>query len=155
MSSQRRMKTVLLERRAWSTVEVSEEVEGGPGSQQRGKLVREPLTQFRNWGRELAGFLCGIGLRRRAASTCLCTDEAHLGPRWLMHNFTEKFDITTQTIGEPTDLNREPQILNRSVRWNSRGLLVEAEPPFRSHRPSPCKPIDRSHGNLKKKSLSI
>ena len=37
-------------------------------------------------------------------------------------------EIKTQMIGEAADLNKQLQILNRTVRWCSRGLWIEADP---------------------------
>ena len=52
---------------------------GGPGSRQCG-LLRKSLCVTRdaaqNWECEFGGFSEEIGLRRRQASTCLCSEEA-------------------------------------------------------------------------------
>ena len=41
---------------------------------------------------------------------------------WLIRKFKERCEIDTQMIGEAADLDKQPQILNRTARWSSRGL---------------------------------
>ena len=48
------------------------------------------------------------------------------GP-WLIQ-FKERYEIKTQMIGEAADLDKQLQILNRTVRWSSRGHWIEADP---------------------------
>ena len=98
-----------------------------------------------NWESELEGFLEGTGLRRGQASTCLNAEEArgisasvHADDvtvkasredgEWLIRKFTERYEFETQIIGEAADLDKLLQILNRTVRWSSRGLWIEADP---------------------------
>ena len=86
-----------------------------------------------------------IGLRRGQASVCLCSEEARgisasvhgddvivkasrEDAEWLIRKFKERYEIKTQMIGEAADLDKHLQILNRSVRWSSRGLWIEADP---------------------------
>ena len=47
---------------------------------------------------------------------------------WLIRKFKERYEIKTQMIGEAADLDKQLQILNRTVRWSSRGLWTEADP---------------------------
>ena len=47
---------------------------------------------------------------------------------WLFRKFKERYEIKTQMIGEATDLDKQLQIRNRTVRWSSRGLWIEASP---------------------------
>ena len=94
---------------------------------------------------ELGGFLEEIGLRRRQASMCLYSEEAQRisasvhgddvtvkasreDAGWLIRKFKERYEIKTQMIGEAADLDKQLQILNRTVRWSSRGLWMEADP---------------------------
>ena len=121
---------------------------GGPGSRQCG-LLRKSLYGTRdaaqNWECELGSFLEEIGLRRGQASTCLHSEEARgisasvhgddvtvkasrEDAEWLIRKFKERYEIKTQMIGEAVDLNKQLQILNRTVRWSSRGLWIEADP---------------------------
>ena len=84
-----------------------------------------------------------IGLRRGQASTCLLSEEARGASvhgddvtvkasredaEWLIRKVKEKYEIKTQMIGEATDLDKQLLILNRTVRWSSRGLWIEADP---------------------------
>ena len=46
---------------------------------------------------------------------------------WLIQKFKERYEIKTQMIGEAADLDKQLQILNRMVRWSSRGLWIEAD----------------------------
>ena len=46
---------------------------------------------------------------------------------WLIQKFKERYEIKTQMIGEAVDLNKQLQILNRTARWSSRGLWIEAD----------------------------
>ena len=120
----------------------------GPGSRQCG-LLRKSLYGTRNaaqnWECELGGFLEEIGLRRGQASTCLYCEESRgistsvngddvtvkasrKDAEWLIQKFKERYEIKTQMIGEAVDLNKQLQILNKTVRWSSRGLWIEADP---------------------------
>ena len=120
---------------------------GGPGSRQRG-LLRKSLYGTRdaaqNWECKLGGFLEKIGLRTRQASKCFYCEEARRisasvhgdgvtvkasreDAGWLIQKFKEKFEIKTQMIGEAAGLNKQIQILDRTVRWSSRGLWIEAD----------------------------
>ena len=45
---------------------------------------------------------------------------------WLIRKFKERYEIKTQMIGEASDLDKQLQILNGTVRWSSRGLRIEA-----------------------------
>ena len=47
---------------------------------------------------------------------------------WLIWKLKERYEIKTQMIGEAADLDKQLQILNRTVRWSSRGLWTEADP---------------------------
>ena len=47
---------------------------------------------------------------------------------WLIQKFKERYKIKTQMIGEAADLDKQLQILIRTVRWSSRGLWIEADP---------------------------
>ena len=40
----------------------------------------------------------------------------------------EVCEVKTQMFGEAADLDKQLQILNRTVRWSSRGLWAEADP---------------------------
>ena len=129
-------------------IELPEGDGGGPGSRQCG-LLRKSLYGTRdaaqNWECELGGFLEEIGLRRGQASTCLYSEEARgisasvhgddvtvkasrEDAEWLIQKFKERYEIKTQMIGEAADLDKQLQILNRTVRWSSRGLWIEADP---------------------------
>ena len=85
------------------------------------------------------------GLRRVQASTCLFSEEARRisasvhgddvtvkasreDVEWLIQKFKERYEINTQMIGEAVDLHKQLQIVNRTVRWSSRGLWMEADP---------------------------
>ena len=46
----------------------------------------------------------------------------------MIQKFKERYEIKTQMIGEAADLDKQLQILNRTVRWSSRGLWIEADP---------------------------
>ena len=129
-------------------IELPEGDGGGPGSRQCG-LLRKSLYGTRDAAQnlecELGGFLEEIGLRRGQASTCLCSEEARgisasvhgddvtvkasrEDAEWLIRKLKEKYKIKTQMIGEAADLDKQLQILNRTVRWSSRGLWIEADP---------------------------
>ena len=107
----------------------------GPGSRQRG-LLRKSLygthDAAQNWECELGGFLEEIGLRRGEASTCLYSEAARRisasvhgddvtvkasreDAEWLVRKFKERYEIKTQMIGEAPDLDKQFQILNRTV----------------------------------------
>ena len=47
---------------------------------------------------------------------------------WLIRKFKERYEIKTQMIREAADLDKQLQILNRTMRWSSRGLRIEADP---------------------------
>ena len=47
---------------------------------------------------------------------------------WLIRKFKERYEIGTQVIGEAAYLDKQLQILNRTVRWSSRGLWIVADP---------------------------
>ena len=90
-----------------------------------------------DWECELGGFLEEIGLRRGQASTCLYFEEARGisaskdsrdDAEWLIRKFKERYEIKTQTTGEAAGLDKQLQILNRTVRWSSRGFWIEADP---------------------------
>ena len=93
----------------------------------------------------LGGFLEEIGFRRRQASKCLFSEELRgisasvhgddvtvkalrEDAEWLIRKFKERYEIKTQMIGEAADLDKQLQILNRTVRWSSRGLWISADP---------------------------
>ena len=129
-------------------IELPEGNGGGPGSRQCG-LLRKSLYGTRNaaqnWECELGGFLEEIGLCRGQASTCLYSEEAlgistsvhgddvtvkasRVDAGWLIRKFKERYEIKSQMIGEAADLVKQLQILNRTVRWSSRGVWIEADP---------------------------
>ena len=129
-------------------IKLPEEDGGGLGSRQCG-LLRERLCGTSDTAQhgecELGGFLEEIGLRRGQASTCLYAEEARginasvhgvdvtvkasrEDAEWLIQKFKERYEIKTQMIGEAADLDKQLQILNRTVRWSSRGLWMEADP---------------------------
>ena len=100
---------------------------------------------MRGAGCELGGFTEEIGLRRGQASSCLYSEEARgisasvhgddvtvkasrEDAEWLNRKFKEMYEIKSQMIGEAADLDKQLQILNRTVRWSSRGLWIEADP---------------------------
>ena len=121
----------------------------GPGSRQCG-LLRKSLFGTRdaaqNWECELGeAFWRRFGLRRGQASMCLYSEEARgisasvhgddvtvkasrEDAEWLIQKFKKRYEIKTQMIGEAADLDKQLQILNRTVRWRSRGLWIEADP---------------------------
>ena len=123
---------------------------GGPGSRQSGMLRQglyctAPVTLLKTWNASFGGFLEEIGLRRRQASTSLYSEEtrgisalvhgdgvtvkaSREDAEWLIQKFEERYEIKTQMIGEAADLNKQLQILNRTVRWSSRELWIEADP---------------------------
>ena len=85
-----------------------------------------------------------IGLRRGQASTCQNSEDARgisasvhgddvtvkasrEDAEWLIEQFTKRYEIKTQMIGEAADLDKQLQILTRTVRWSSRGLWIEAD----------------------------
>ena len=95
----------------------------------------------RNRDCELGSFLEDVGLRREKTSTPLCSEEARgisasvhgddvtlkasrEDAEWLIQKFQERYEIKTQMIGERVCLNKQLQVLNRSVRWSSRGLWI-------------------------------
>ena len=47
---------------------------------------------------------------------------------WPIQKCEERYEIKTQMIGEVVDLDQQLQIRNRTVRWSSRGLRIEADP---------------------------
>ena len=117
-------------------IELPEGDGGGPGSWQSG-LLRKSLYGTRdaaqNWECELGGILEEIGLRRGQTSTCLYSEEARgisasvqgddvtvkasrEDAEWLIRKFKERYEIKTQMIGEAADLDKQLQILNRTVR---------------------------------------
>ena len=126
-------------------IELPEGDGGGPGSRQCGLLGKSlygTRDAAQNWECELGGFLEEVGLRRGQASTCLYSEELRgisasvLGAdvtvkasredaEWLIE---ERYEIKTQMIGEAADLDKQLQILNRTVRWSSRGFWTEADP---------------------------
>ena len=71
-----------------------------------------------NWECEHGGFLEEIGLRRGQVSA----ENQRFGSMVMM------YEIREQMIGEAADLDKQLQILNRTVRWSSRGLWIEADP---------------------------
>ena len=112
-------------------------------------LLRKRLYGTRdaaqNWECELGGFLEEVGLRRGQASKCLYFEElrgisasvhgddvsvkaSREDAEWLIRKFKERYEIKTKMIGEAADLDKQLQILNRTVRWSSRGLWPEADP---------------------------
>ena len=116
-------------------IELPEGDGGGPGSRQCGPL-RKRLHVTRDAAQncecELGGFLEEIGLRRRQASTCLYSEEvwgisasvhgddvtvkaSREDAEWLIRKFKERYEIKTQMIGEAADLDKQLQILNRTV----------------------------------------
>ena len=127
-------------------IELPERDGGGLGRPQCG-LLKKSLYGTRdaaqNWECELGGFLEESGLRRGQASTCLYSEESRgisasvhgdnvtvktsrEDAEWLIRKFNERYEIQTQMIGEAADL--ELQVPNRTVRWSSRGLWIEADP---------------------------
>ena len=119
---------------------------GGPGSRQCGLLRKSLYVTAQNWQCELGGFLEETGLRRGQANTCLYSEEARESAlqfmvmmcviveasrkdaELLIRKFKERCEIKTQMIGEAAGLDTQLQILNRTVRWSSRGLWIEADP---------------------------
>ena len=120
-------------------IELPEGDGGGPGSRQCG-LLRKSLYVTRdvaqNWECELGGFLEEFGLRKGQASMCLYSEEARgIGAsvhdddvtvkaswekgEWLIRKLKERYEIKTQMIREAADLDKQLQILNRTVRWSS------------------------------------
>ena len=84
-----------------------------------------------------------ISAKRRGESALQHGDDVIVkasgeNAEWLIQKFKEWDETTTQMIGEAADLNKQIQILNRTVRWSSRGLWTEADP----H----CKRGDQSFG---------
>ena len=137
-----------MRRRGGVYIKLPEGDGGEPGSRQCG-LLRKSLYGTReaaqNWECELGGFLEEIGLRRGQASTRLYSEEARgisasvhgddvtvkasrEDAEWLIQKFKERYESKTQMIGEAVDLSKQLQILNRTVRWSSRGLWIEADP---------------------------
>ena len=47
---------------------------------------------------------------------------------WLLRKFRERYETKKQMIGEAADLDKQLQILNRTVRWSSRGFWMESDP---------------------------
>ena len=47
---------------------------------------------------------------------------------WQIRKFKERHEIKTQMIRYAADLDKQLQILNRTVRWSSRGLWIEEDP---------------------------
>ena len=129
-------------------IELPEGDGGGPGSLQCGMLRKSfygTRDAAQNWECELGGFLEEIDLRRGQASTCLYSEEARgisvsvrgddvnvkasrEDAEWLIRKFKERYEIKTQMVGEAADLDKQLQILSRTVRWNSRGLWIDADP---------------------------
>ena len=89
--------------------------------------------------------LGGDWLAQGQVSACLCSEEARVvsasvhgddvtvkasseDAEWLIQKFKERNEIKTQMIGEAVDLIKQLQILNRTVRWSSRRLWIEADP---------------------------
>ena len=62
--------------------------------------------------------------KRRGESALQSMEDAE----WLIRKFKERYEVKTQMIGEAADLDKQLQILNRTVRWSSRALWIEADP---------------------------
>ena len=127
-------------RTAYFYAKARRRVRGRPGSRQCGLLRKSlygTLDAAQNWEE--------IGLRRGQASKCLYSDElrrisasvygddvtikaSREDAEWLIRKFKERYEIKTQMIGEAADLDRQLQVLNRTVRWSSKGLWIEADP---------------------------
>ena len=105
------------------------------------ELARHP-RRCSNWECELRGFLEEFVFRRRGVSTRLHSEEtreisasvhgndvtvkaSREDADWLIQKFEESTKVKTQMIGKAADLNKPLQILNRTVRWSSRGLWAE------------------------------
>ena len=122
---------------------------GGPGSRQCGLLRKSwygTRDDAQHWEGELGGFLKEIGLRKGQASTrqhCkkrarrisasvhvddVTVKASREDAEWLIRKFKERYEIKTQMTREAADLDKQLQILDRTVRWNSRGLRIEADP---------------------------
>ena len=56
---------------------------------------------------------------------------------WLIRKFKERYEIKTQMIGEAADLDKQLQILSRTVRWSSRGVIKALGLQGASPAPSP------------------
>ena len=86
-----------------------------------------------------------VGSRRGQASTCLYSEEARRisasvhgddvtvkasreDAEWLIDKFKKRCEIKTQMTAEAADLDKQLQILTRTVRWSSRGLWIDADP---------------------------
>ena len=110
----------------------------------RTKSLCETCDTVQNWECKHGGFLEEIDMRRGFARTCLYSEEtrgtsasvhgddvtvkaSRENAEWLIQKFEEKYEIKTQMIGETADLNKQLQILKRTVRWSSRGLWIEAD----------------------------
>ena len=111
----------------------------GPDSRQC-ELLKKSLyvthDAAENWESSLGGFLEESGMRRGQAITCLIPKrrgESALRSMVMMslsrlrRKTLSGYEIKTQMVGEVADLDKLLQILNRTVRWSSRGLWIEAD----------------------------
>ena len=58
--------------------------------------------------------------KRRGESALRSVKASREDAEWLIRKFKERYEIKTQMIGEAADLDKQLQILNRTVRWSSR-----------------------------------
>ena len=108
----------------------------------RERACMSPVTLLKTGNASLEASWRGLAC---AGDTCLCSEElrgisasvhgddvtiqaSREDAEWPIRKFKERIEITTQMIGEAADLDKHLQILNRTVRWSSRGLWIEAHP---------------------------
>ena len=70
----------------------------------------------------------GAGISASVRGVDVTVKASREDAEWLIRKFKERYEIKTQMIGEAADLDKQLQILKRTVRWSSRGLWMDADP---------------------------
>lgn len=99
----------------------------------------------RNWEEELRKFIVQLGakvgrstpcvyyFKERRLCACVHGDDVVCSGRredlqWFRAQFEKRFEIRYQHLSGRLGGSREVKILNRTVRWTSRGIAIEADP---------------------------
>ena len=97
-----------------------------------------------NWAREYTTFLKECGFEVGVASPCNFRHEywgialtvhgddfTATGPtaslKWLQYKMGKRYDIKTKFLGPEAGMEREMQVLNRTICWDKRGVTYEAD----------------------------
>ena len=128
-------------------VELPEE-DWEPGDEDRCGLLRVSLYGTRdaaqNWDEEIGGYFVNMGFVRGKGSTCMYNfkskglkaaihgdDITVTGRRAevdrMIHEMQDRYEVKVQIMGEAPDLAKEVKILNRTLRWERKGISIEAD----------------------------